>query len=280
MSNILVLKTQFSDWAPAIDQAAARSGGRLVVKDFADPDTTIAYCKRHNLTAIVPTTYPQMKAVAAAYGRFARAGIKVATSPDHSLVETFDDKSRFARFMMDHGLDDLLPDVYAMSTPDGPATLAPVAYPCILKLGVTFGGVGSSVHLDERMPPNIHKFGRHESFILQRFIPGGTEYGGHFYLESGDIKRFVYYKSTRDAQQHVQRGRVPKNAYRKRDDLPAHDRFVDLFARVDYTGYACADFKLEDGVPKIFEINPRLGGTLVHDVDDLLAFLFAPLDDA
>lgn len=280
MSNILVLRTQFSDWASAIDRVAARSNGRIVVRDPADPDTTIAYMKRHNLTAIAPTTYAQMKVIAAAYGKFARAGLKVVTSPDHQLVETFDDKARFVRFMADHGLEDLLPDVYVVGSKDGVEEFAPIAYPCIVKLGVTFGGVGSTVHLDDRLPVNLGKFKPGETFLVQRFIPGGTEYGGHFYLESGDIKRSVYYESRRDPNIHIQRGRMSQNGYTRHDTIPEHDTFADLFARIDYSGFACVDFKVEDGVPRIFEINPRLGGTLIHDVQDLPAFLLAPLDDA
>lgn len=287
MSNILVLRTQFSDWAPAIDRAAARGNGRIVVRDTADPDTTIAYMKRHNLTAVTPTTYPQMKALAAAYGKFARAGIKVVASPDASHVETFDDKARFVRFMLDQGLEDLIPEVYVVGggAGHGPGQsgieeLAEIRYPCIAKPGVSFGGQGASVHLDARTPVNVARFKPGESFVVQRFVPGGTEYGGHFYIESGDIKRCVYYEGRRDPAQHIQRGRLGGNAYTKHTTIAEHDAFADLFARLDYTGYACADFKVEDGVPKIFEINPRLGGTLVHDAEDLPAFLLAPLDDA
>jgi carbamoylphosphate synthase large subunit len=280
MSNILVLRTEFSDWAQAMDRAAARSGGRIVVRDPADADTTIAYMKRHNLTALAPTTYPQMKAIAASYGKFVRQGIKVVGCADHQLVETFDDKARFVRFMSDHGLEDLLPEVYVVGSRDGVEELAPIAYPCIAKLGVTFGGVGATVHLDPRSPVNLAKFKPGESFLVQRFIPGGTEFGGHFYLESGDIKRCVYYEGRRDPNIHIQRGRMPQNAYTRHDTIPEHDTFADLFARIDYTGFACVDFKVENGAPRIFEINPRLGGTLIHDAEDLPRFLLAPLDDA
>lgn len=280
MSNILVLRTQFSDWAPAIERAAAGSGGRVLVRDAADPDTTIAYMKRHNLTAITPTTYPQMKALAAAWGKFARAGIKVVSSPDYSHVENFEDKARFVRFMADQGLEELLPEVYVVASGAGPEELAPIRYPCIVKAGVGFGGQGASVHLDERSPVNLSRFKAGESFVVQRFVPGGTEFGGHFYLESGDIKRCVYYEGRRDPAQHIQRGRLGPNAYSRHRKIPEHEALADLFARLDYTGYACVDFKVEDGVPKIFEVNPRLGGTLVHDPEDLPAFLLAPLDDA
>lgn len=283
MSNILVLRTQFSDWAPAIERAAARGNGRIVVRDAAEADTTIAYMKRHNLTAVIPTTYPQMRALAAAYGKFARAGIKVVSSPDATHVETFDDKARFVRFMLDQGLEDLIPEVYVVGGGAGHGgvdELAEIRYPCIAKPGVGFGGQGSSVHLDPRSPVNLSRFKPGESFVVQRFVPGPIEFGGHFYLESGDIKRCVYYEGRRDAAQHIQRGRLAPNAYTKHATIPQHDAFADLFARLDYTGFACVDFKVEDGVPKIFEINPRLGGTLVHDAQDLPAFLLAPLDDA
>lgn len=280
MSNILVGRTQFNDWGQAIERTSSRSNGRIVVRDIGDAETLISYCKRHGLMAIAPTTYPQMKLVAQSYGKFARAGIKVAACQDYSLVETFDDKTLFVQFMHDHGLEELIPDTYVMGNKRGRTELAPIEYPCIFKLGVTFGGQGSSVHLDPRSPPALARVEPGQSFLVQRFIPGGVEFGGHFYVESGDIKRCVYYESKRDPSVQVQRGRVSRNAYVKHDRIPEHEHFADLFARVDYTGFACADFKVEDGTPKIFEVNPRLGGTLIHDEEDLPAFLLAPLDDA
>jgi len=280
MSNIFVGKTQFNDWGQALDRAASRSNGRIVVRDIADADTVIAYCKRHNLTAIAPTTYPQMKQVSANYGKFARAGIKVVACADYQLVETFDDKTLFAQFMLDQNLEDLIPEVFIASGRNGRSDYAPIDYPCILKLGVTFGGVGSTVHLDPQHPPALNRVEPGQSFLVQRFIPGAVEYGGHFYVESGDIKRAIYYSNRRDASILVQRGRMVTRGYDKADTIPEHGHFEDLFARLDYTGFACADFKVVDGVPKIFEVNPRLGGTLIHDEVDLPAFLLAPLDDA
>jgi predicted ATP-grasp superfamily ATP-dependent carboligase len=43
-------------------------------------------------------------------------------------------------------------------------------------------------------------------------------------------------------------------------------RFLGLFARVvavlDFNGICCVNYKLHRGVPKILEINPRIGASL------------------
>jgi predicted ATP-grasp superfamily ATP-dependent carboligase len=44
--------------------------------------------------------------------------------------------------------------------------------------------------------------------------------------------------------------------------------FEKIFTKLKYTGFACIDFKMINSKIKIFEINPRLGGTIVHDPED------------
>ena len=46
---------------------------------------------------------------------------------------------------------------------------------------------------------------------------------------------------------------------------PHHAVFTAILDRLGYEGVACIDFKVADGRPQIFEINPRFGGSLARD---------------
>ena len=64
----------------------------------------------------------------------------------------------------------------------------------------------------------------------------------------------------------IKRGAI---GYERCADIAELDQ---VFRVIGYTGFACVNFKMHDGVPKIFEINPRLGGSLVlgPDFDELM----------
>ena len=46
---------------------------------------------------------------------------------------------------------------------------------------------------------------------------------------------------------------------------------------LDYTGTCCINYKLADGVPMLFEINPRFGATLCADINPYLDAYLASL---
>jgi predicted ATP-grasp superfamily ATP-dependent carboligase len=47
---------------------------------------------------------------------------------------------------------------------------------------------------------------------------------------------------------------------------PYPDLFAQILTRLDYEGTACFNYKIANGQPMIFEINPRFGGSLTQDV--------------
>jgi len=48
---------------------------------------------------------------------------------------------------------------------------------------------------------------------------------------------------------------------------------------LEYNGFACADFIVENGEIIIFEINPRIGGSLIQNREKLNEFLDILLDN-
>jgi hypothetical protein len=46
--------------------------------------------------------------------------------------------------------------------------------------------------------------------------------------------------------------------------------FAEILKKLDYKGTCCFNFKIEDGAPRIFEINPRFGGSLWRNINACL----------
>ena len=57
-----------------------------------------------------------------------------------------------------------------------------------------------------------------------------------------------------------------------------HSEYVAIFSRMlielGYVGTCCINYKMERGVPKLLEINPRVGSSLIPDIN---RYLFAYL---
>ena len=86
-----------------------------------------------------------------------------------------------------------------------------------------------------------------------------------FLVHNGIIIHEIYYKSRESQNYHISHGKKMRYTSVKLD-IPI---FCKIFQLLKYTGFACIDFKIIDDNIKIFEINPRLGGTLVHNKNDL-----------
>jgi predicted ATP-grasp superfamily ATP-dependent carboligase len=58
--------------------------------------------------------------------------------------------------------------------------------------------------------------------------------------------------------------------------------FASVIKAFNYSGPACINFKIHDGVPKIFEIYPRMGGSLMmtHTEPYLIDVLGAIIENA
>lgn len=53
--------------------------------------------------------------------------------------------------------------------------------------------------------------------------------------------------------------------------------FSRMLRALDYTGTCCIDYKIENGSPKLLEINPRYGASLSGDINRYLAAYLSSL---
>lgn len=193
-------------------------------------------------------------------------GWRFVMPPAH-LVTLCDDKLALNRRLLETGFAALVPALYDAND------IAP--YPFVLKPRHGSYGRGIAVVGDERderaMTPLLHD----PRYFRQRYVPGGEEYALHLLIVEGSVR---YHRSVHYA--------MPAGVYVKSADCkparldllaesPLLELFSDLMRSLGYEGLCCINYKIEDGEPRLLEINPRFGGSLCHDIN---AFLEAYLD--
>jgi hypothetical protein len=105
-----------------------------------------------------------------------------------------------------------------------------------------------------------------EAWFAQSLAVGEMEYAVHVLRAGGEIRYIstVTYEMAAPALVRGERASPHKTLFQR--GSPHQDLFGDILGKLDYDGVACFNFKLVDGAPRIFEINPRFGGSLVMDV--------------
>lgn len=181
-----------------------------------------------------------------------------ALVPDDRALAIFANKLRFAEFARQAGLARHCPETYTSA--------AAARFPCVLKRTDLHSGAGVAIvrtagELETRLHDGIW---RDRPVMLQQYVDGATEYVTHCVCRGGRIlwhRTFAYDKERAedirnlDLVDHVRPCEAPA----------AHlDIFSKFLLPLGYTGPCNFDYKLAaDGTPVIFEINPRLGGSLM-----------------
>jgi hypothetical protein len=178
--------------------------------------------------------------------------------PDARSIATLANKGSFAAYTEELGLSKLCPENYK--------SREHVEFPFVLKRVDLAGGIGvelvsSHAHLDRLLKTAIF---RGQEVLLQAFVPGANEYVTHCVCRDGVIlwsRSFAW-----DLGSVAQFG-IP--VFGDTIWVTASCRTLSAIARVlaplRYSGPCCVNYKLlPNGEIAIFEINPRLGGSLMN----------------
>lgn len=253
--NIIIGNPLFGDWDEGIKKLEKND---IIINDLND----VTYLPTGN-SLIIPLTFDQMK--------FLINNKDKITSPilccdDYNTIELLNNKCRFVKFMLDNKLDHLIPETYMIhhnNTLYEPNKI--INYPVIYKFGITQGGYGSKVfHTNQELSKRINN-SKYRDFIVQKYIEHPNEFSGHMFIKDGKIEHAIYYKVTNHDKYYIQNGKMQN--YTRENNFQY--QFNEIFKLLNYTGIVCIDFKIINNQIKIFEINPRFGGTLIHNTNDL-----------
>lgn len=171
--------------------------------------------------------------------------------PDKRVVQVMHDKSRFNAYLADHGFGALVPTVYGDA----------VEYPFIYKKHHDQAGIASKiVHSPDERAAFEAAIDPGE-YYKQRYVGGRREYTTHFLCTGGAIRFDATVEFAFDGD-HFVRGVNFEQRSIDKIATPFMDSFAAILRALAYTGTCCFNYKIEDGKPLIFEVNPRVGGSL------------------
>lgn len=182
-----------------------------------------------------------------------------ALIPSREAQRICADKALFARFVRIHGLSDATPATWS--------TDGPIQFPAVLKRTDLMANRGVVIVADagalaaRLAEPDW----RGHPVIVQEYIVGAAEETLHAICVKG---RIIWHFANVHQLESAQSIRSAPDAVKPRastvsvEDLAL---FARIFAALAYEGPATIDFKRRpDGRIAVFEINPRLGGTLMR----------------
>ncbi len=236
----------FADWQRQIAaELEPRFAGSFVDLGAADLDA---------FDAIVPLQLSHYVALAR---RPDLRGIKfLHPSPD--VAALCDDKRRLAQFLIAKGFGDCVP---ALRPPGAP-------YPYVWKQRRGFFGLQCQVIRGPEDETGLDL--TDPAWFAQALAPGSVEKATHLLRAGGRIRyasTLTYHMGDPMAVKGALRMPLVTQMKRGCDHL---DVFAAILDRLGYEGTACIDYKLVEGRPMIFEINPRYGASLTLDVNAYL----------
>lgn len=171
--------------------------------------------------------------------------------PDPAVVDLCDDKAALNARLSALGFGRHIP----------PAA-EPGAYPYILKLRrdacarntfLIAGPADEAAHADA-----LHA----ADYLRQECVRGDLEYTTHLLMVGGRLRRELTV-SFRMERECAIKGRDPVRLHRRcRARAGDVALFAAMLAAIRFEGLCCVNYKLRDGVPLLFEINPRFGFSL------------------
>jgi carbamoylphosphate synthase large subunit len=131
-----------------------------------------------------------------------------------------------------------------------------ICYPVIIKPNISVCGKNMYVC------KNKNELSRHKMrkiAIMQKFIIDVNEYSAHLFCIDGHI---INYKITCQKYDLYNIKSTHFNALCEYVDDFDMTTIGDIIKQLNYSGGCCIDFKMQDGIMQIFEMNPRFGGSV------------------
>lgn len=181
-----------------------------------------------------------------------------ALQPTAQAIAVLEDKARFAAYMAANGFGDHCPRSYV--------DRQEAVFPCVLKrtdlsasLGVDI--VQSARHLDELL--QTRTFEGHP-YVLQALVQGNIEYATYCVCKAGRVLWSCSFATDTGSAAAIKR---EDNALQRQaiaTPVSVLRQIEAVLLPLAFSGPCNVDYKLlADGRVQIFEINPRLGGTLM-----------------
>jgi carbamoylphosphate synthase large subunit len=225
----------------------------LKFADFRNNSSFYNYCKSKDIKYFFPLATGDSYFLNSHSNQLRQRGYRYLVSPT-STIKMLSNKSEFVDFMINSGLGNYIPKRYDS-----------IQYPCVLKRNRSmFGQQTYIINSKHDIPSGIKIQKIHKNYLIQEPIIGPCEYTTDILAKNGKIYMYTTLKYCYKSSLYVM-GTDLISSGKFIETLPekVYNVFAAIVKKVNYSGFCNIDYKItEDGIPKIFEINPRCGGSL------------------
>ncbi|MBN4073434.1 hypothetical protein JYT23_01215 [Mariprofundus ferrooxydans] len=172
--------------------------------------------------------------------------------PPMLALETCNDKLLFNQFMIASGFGDMIPNITAIPS-----------FPYILKKRIDEFGSRSRIIHHSKEEKIFQKFIDSDDYYRQEYITGKDEFTTHILMVGGKITFHRTLQFTFEKDLFV-KGVGCKAPSGKVVPFSQIDTFESILNHLRFEGLCCFNFKLVHGQVKVFEVNPRYGGSLTR----------------
>ena len=190
-------------------------------------------------------------------------------------IEILNNKSLFGNYMKEKFIE-YIPIIYYYNYNDNTYINKPFENILLIikpNIGCASYGIELGYNIFDKFTQNC---------IISKYIPHTIYYSGHFLVLNGIIIKKVYFYANKPNKQLIIKGMITNYEITDNlnDKLNIDDTIFDkIFIDLKYSGFACVDFIISNNNIIIFEINPRPGGSLIHNneyfnifIDTLIKF--------
>ncbi|OHE14591.1 MULTISPECIES: hypothetical protein [unclassified Sulfurimonas] len=249
------LKILFADkWQKAVLKCDWLDAYHINFKKIKE---VIKYAKENDIKVLFANNYATQSAILKHNDLLLQNGLKFIVNNKKALRD-FVDKQKFYDIMIKNNMSNYVPKYYMLDDD--------IKFPCMVKTKT--GGAGRGVYL-AYSKKDITKVD--ENSIISEYLPSNTEYATSIFYKNGKILKEVTFSKTADKEVYVLQQESKKNIQTKKEETQFLDIFRDIIEIFSgKKGYCqCSiNYKIQNGIPKIFEINPRIGYTLAGFCDE------------
>lgn len=176
--------------------------------------------------------------------------------PSYEIFKSFHNKKSFENFTIENKLEKYVPKKYRHDEP---------IFPLITKKSYNNSGVDSKIYhsMDEYLL-DIHR----ENDVFQEYIIESSEYVSHLVVNRGRIIKELSFEYVFETEFYI---KGVKDSPKKFLNYNPAEWVVDILSKflVNYHGVCNIDYKVSRNNVYVMEINPRLGGSLMNNLEDL-----------
>ena len=183
-------------------------------------------------------------------------------------VNILNNKGLFAKFMMQY-FNEYIPRTVYFNVNDKEIYDSNLILPKMIKKP-TIGCASQNTKI-------ISEIDKIKNIVVSEYIIHDVIFAGHFlFINNVLMDKIYFYKDIKENS--IYKGRITQ--YKVCDKLSCDDNiFIEIFKKINYSGFACIDFTISNNKIYIFEINPRIGGSLILNIKYLNKFLYSLVSD-